>query len=94
MSILNAVDFEPGSALKFLNADILGYTNLIFGYWKQGLYVYPGYYEGAPSEYSGVLLVFIIDSFILKYAFTSGCKIYTMRQNIVDGNISQSWTEL
>ena len=84
---------EPGSALLFRDAESLGFTNLTYGYWASGLYLYNGYYEGAPSDYAGILLVFHTGTFYIKYAFTAGCEIYMMRNN-EDGSVSQSWTKI
>lgn len=92
--ILNKTDQTPGSALKYRDATELGYTNLTFGYWEKGIYLYPGYLDGAPNDFSGLLLVFTDGSSFMKYAFAFDGNIYSMRQKVSDGTISVGWTKI
>lgn len=92
--ILNKTDQTPGSALKYRDATELGYTNLTFGYWAKGIYLYPGYLDGAPNDYAGLLLVFTNGTSFMKYAFTFEGTIYAMRQKISDGTITLGWTKI
>lgn len=92
--ILNKTDQSPGSALKFRDATEPGYTNLTFGYWENGIYLYPGYLDGAPTDWAGLLLVFEDGTSLMKYAFTFGGTIYSMRQKKSDGTISLGWTKI
>lgn len=91
---LNKNDQSPGSALKFRDATELGYTNLTFGYWAKGIYLYPGYLDGAPNDYGGLLLVFTDGTSFMKYAFAFDGNIYSMRQKVSDGTITQGWTKI
>lgn len=80
-----------GSALLFRKPD----GNLTYGCWAAGLYAYPGYYTGGPSDWSGLMLVAPQDTTgaRLKIAFSSDGHIYTMRQTS-DGAVSQNWTQV
>lgn len=79
-----------GSALLFREPT----GNLTYGCWTPGFYNYPGYYAGAPSDWSGCMLVVPSDSTgsRLKVAFSRDCYIYTMRQD-ADGEVTQNWTK-
>ena len=82
---------EVGSALFFRAPD----GNLTYGCWGPGLYAYPSYYTGAPSDWSGLMLVAPQDTTgaRLKIAFSRDCHIYEMRQES-DGSIGQNWTQV
>lgn len=90
LTVLNAKKGAAGSALRFLNPSDNNYTNLTYGYWGTGLYTYPGYFDGAPDNWAGVLFVFESAGIFIKYAFSNGGTIYFMRQS-ADGTISQAW---
>lgn len=80
-----------GSALLFRAPD----GNLTYGCWEAGLYSYPGYYTGGPSDWSGLMLVAPRDTTgaWLKIAFSRDGHIYTMRQES-DGSVSLNWTQV
>lgn len=88
---LDSTSGATGSALLFRAPD----GNLAYGCWETGLYSYPGYYTGGPSDWSGLMLVAPRDSTDtrLKIAFSTDGHIYTMRQES-DGSISQNWTQV
>ena len=80
-----------GAALLFRKPD----GNLTYGCWAAGLYAYPAYYTGGPSDWSGLMLVAPQDSTgaRLKIAFSNDCHIYMMRQNS-DGTVTQNWNQV
>ena len=92
ISILNATDMPVGSAIKV--NDRTGQTNLTYGFWSPGIYLYPGNTAGAPSTYDGLLLVFKAASgSFCKVAFGFDCKIYMLRQTS-DGTVTQNWVQI
>lgn len=92
ISILNAIDMSVGSAIKV--NDRTGQTNLTYGFWNPGIYLYPGKTTGAPSTYDGLLLVFKAASgSFCKVAFGFDCKIYMLRQSS-DGTVTQNWVQI
>ena len=88
MNALTAIG-TIGSALLFRELD----ENLTYGCWAAGLDAYPGYYNGAPNNWSGLMVVVPPDTTgaRLKVAFSSDCHVYMMRQNS-DGTVTQNWT--
>lgn len=87
---LTANNGAVGSVLLFRELE----DNLTYGCYESGLYAYPGYYTGAPSDWSGLMLVAPQDTTgsRFKIAFSSDCSVYMMRQES-NGTISQSWTK-
>ena len=88
---LEANNGKVGSALLFRELE----DNLTYGCYESGLYAYPGYYTGAPSDWSGLMLVMPQDTTgtRVKVAFSSDCTVYMMRQES-NGTISQSWAKV
>ena len=88
---LDSTSGATGSALLFRAPD----GNLTYGCWEAGLYSYPGYYTGGPSNWSGLMLVAPKDTTgtWLKIAFSRDGHIYTMRQES-DGSVSQNWAQV
>lgn len=88
---LDSTSGATGSALLFRAPD----GNLTYGCWEAGLYSYPGYYTGGPSDWSGLMLVAPKDTTgtWLKIAFSRDGHIYTMRQES-DGSVSQNWAQV
>lgn len=88
---LDSTSGATGSALLFRAPD----GNLTYGCWEAGLYSYPGYYTGGPSDWSGLMLVAPKDTTDtwLKIAFSRDGHIYTMRQES-DGSVSQNWAQV
>lgn len=88
---LDSTSGATGSALLFRAPD----GNLTYGCWEAGLYSYPGYYTGGPSDWSGLMLVAPKDTTgtWLKIAFSRDGHIYTMRQES-NGSVSQNWAQV
>lgn len=66
---------------------------------ENGLYIYGSYQTayGAPSDWSGSMLVFRAiqgDEKILKYAFSSDGQIYFLRMKASDKTIEQDWKQV
>lgn len=83
----------PETALKLRdNCDDKGsrYTNLIYGYWNEGISFYPENINGAPTISAGMVLVIFNENIYYKWAFTFDGELYLITQD-AEGVIKGNW---
>ena len=82
-----------GSALKIYDKP----DNLTNGCYGVGIYLFSGYYPGAPSDWGGYMISLGVnqgDKKHIKYAFCIDGSVYFMRQVAGTGAIEQNWAKI
>ena len=71
--------------------------DLVNGCYGEGIYLFSGYYPGAPSDWGGYMISIGVNQGSkkhIKYAFCIDGSVYFMRQAAETGTIEQNWVKV
>ena len=71
--------------------------DLVNGCYGEGIYLFNGYYPGAPSDWGGYMISVGVNQGSkkhIKYAFCIDGSVYFMRQAAETGTIEQNWVKV